>query len=70
MLDTEAFTFTAGVTYSLRVVAVGNAIELFVDGASVLTATTTQFQTETRVGFRVNDAAVDSRYDNLSVVAP
>ena len=49
---TVASGIVAGGVYTLRVVAVGSAIRVYVNGVSRITATNTLFQTATRVGIR------------------
>jgi hypothetical protein len=56
-------------TYALKVVMSGTAIELFVDGVSKLTHTTTHNQTDTGVGFWQWDNHESGRWDTLTVVA-
>jgi hypothetical protein len=69
LLDTAAAAFSGDGTYEVRILAVGTAIEVFLDGLSVMTATSSQFQTATLVGFRLEDSSA-CRWDNLTVTAP
>lgn len=59
-------SLTAGSTYRFEVAAVGDDIEGFVDGASVLTHTTTINQTNMRAGLLVRDGS-DHLFDAFRV---
>lgn len=60
-------SFTAGVTYQVKVVAASTSIITYKDGVQTLSHTTSQFLTGTRVGLREN-ATSTTRWDNLTVL--
>ena len=60
-------SFTAGVSYQVKVVAASTSIITYKDGVQTLSHTTSQFVTGTRVGLREN-ANSASRWDNLTVL--
>jgi hypothetical protein len=58
----------ANTTITLRVVTSGTSIEIYADGTLRHSHTTSQFQTATRVGLRLNDAGSGCRWDSFVVV--
>lgn len=62
-LNTSAVS--AGTT--IRILALGSSILVYADNVLKLSATETNFQTQTTMGFRVGNGDTTTRYDNLSV---
>jgi hypothetical protein len=75
VLATAAQSFTAGTTYTVRVVAVGAVITAYLDGIQMLTYTLsgaeqTKYSAYTRVGYRLNGPVAGVLFDNLLVRLP
>lgn len=65
-----ATTITEDVTYDLKMVFNGNDIECFVNGVSVITYTSTTYNTATRFGVNFYDAApYNQTFDSFRVSA-
>jgi hypothetical protein len=57
---------TPGVAYVYRVVTLGTSITTYLDGVLKNSVTSSQFQTATRIGLRMNDSGA-ARWDDLTV---
>ena len=69
-LATKSYAWSAGSTYTIRVVANGTTIQVYVDGVLELTATGATFnQTETKHGLMRANGDSATHFDNWVVTA-
>lgn len=68
-IATTATAHISGGVYVVRIVASGTSITVYEDGVSKIATTSSQFQTETRVGLRCNTTGSSSRtWESLIVL--
>lgn len=67
VLSTAAFTTNPGQTYAIKIVAVGNQIDCWIDNVLIVSATTALYQSATKFGFHCGNGLAGQVLENFEV---